>query len=33
MCMSSLCTLIVAYGWMLPREAEMVEQVCQGSKV
>ena len=27
--------LIVAYGWMLPREAEMVlsEQVCQGSKV
>ena len=25
-CMSSLRTLIVAYGWLLPREAEMVSE-------
>ena len=32
---SSLCTLIVAYGWMLPREVEqcLIEQVCRGSTV
>ena len=26
MCKSSLHVLIVAYGWMLPREAEMVSE-------
>ena len=35
MCTSSLRALIVAYDWMLPREAErcLSEQVCKGSKV